>query len=46
MNKIDNLIEKMWNTDDSVWCFLFFMLPYLLIGAFVFGSIALGLMGF
>lgn len=43
MNTIDKLIEKLWNTDDAIYCFILFMLPYLLIGAYVFGSIIVGL---
>ena len=43
MNKLDKLIETLWNTDDSVYCFVLFMLPYLLIGVYVFGSIIYGM---
>ena len=45
MNKLDMLIEKLWNVDDSVWAFIFFMLPYFIVGCIVFGTIICGMLG-
>jgi hypothetical protein len=39
----DHFLEWMWNQDDAIYCFALFMLPYLIIGVYVFGSIIAGL---
>lgn len=43
MNKLDKIIEILWNLDEEVWVFALFMLPYFIIGCYVFGSILMGL---
>ena len=39
----DKFLEWLWNKDDAIYCFIFFMLPYLLIGAYVFATIIRGM---